>query len=246
MRYGSVPEGRDKSMTHIEYDEAQRLGLPSLIYILDENHPIPPKDVETGPGAEKLKGLKEELTKRHTVSFFTTPDDLKARIMYDVPSQLEKMGVEIADGLVRAEENKRIETPRSPITIRVQQGNWGAPRNSQPGQQIIEVSFHIKMLNSGPPTILDDWALRSVSRRDLTCKLIGFSCGLPNAPSETDVRIVPLPQGGAAAGSVAFEIGGISLPEAGDPRLEWFLECSDAAGKMHSAMIPREHYSPYN
>jgi hypothetical protein len=52
--------------------EAQRLGLSSLIYILNENHPIPAKDVETGPGAEKLQGLKEQLKKRHTVSFFTT------------------------------------------------------------------------------------------------------------------------------------------------------------------------------
>jgi hypothetical protein len=71
MRYGTVPDGHDKSMTHIEYDEAQRLGLPSLIYILNETHPIPSKDVETGPGAEKLQGLKEQITKRHTVSFFT-------------------------------------------------------------------------------------------------------------------------------------------------------------------------------
>jgi hypothetical protein len=39
MRYGSIPDGHDKSMTNIEYDEAQRLGLPSLIYLLNENHP---------------------------------------------------------------------------------------------------------------------------------------------------------------------------------------------------------------
>jgi Domain of unknown function (DUF4062) len=38
MRYGSIPDGHDKSMTNIEYDEAQRLGLPSLIYLLNENH----------------------------------------------------------------------------------------------------------------------------------------------------------------------------------------------------------------
>jgi len=44
MRYGSIPDGHDKSMTNIEYDEAQRLGLPSLIYLLNENHPIPAKD----------------------------------------------------------------------------------------------------------------------------------------------------------------------------------------------------------
>ena len=104
MRYGSVPEGHDKSMTHIEYDEAQRLRLPSLIYILNENQPIPPKDVETGIGAEKLEALKDQLKKRHTVSFFTTPEDLHARIMHDVPTQLESMGVEVASGLVKAEE----------------------------------------------------------------------------------------------------------------------------------------------
>lgn len=104
MRYGSVPEGYDKSMTHIEYDEAQRLGLPSLIYILNENQPIPPKDVETGIGAEKLEALKDQLKKRHTVSFFTTPEDLHARIMHDVPTQLESMGVEVASNLVKEAE----------------------------------------------------------------------------------------------------------------------------------------------
>jgi len=95
MRYGTVPHGHDKSMTHIEYDEAQRLGLPSLIYILNENHLVPARDVETGPGAEKLQSLKEQLKKRHTVSFFTTTEDLQTRIMHDVPSQLGQMGVAI-------------------------------------------------------------------------------------------------------------------------------------------------------
>jgi hypothetical protein len=60
MRYGSIPDGYDRSMTHLEYDEAQRLELPSLIYIIDEeNQPLLPKYIETGPGAEKLRELKE-------------------------------------------------------------------------------------------------------------------------------------------------------------------------------------------
>jgi hypothetical protein len=104
MRYGTIPDGHDRSMTHIEYDEAQRLSLLSLIYILNEDHPIPAKDVETGPGAEKLQALKEILKKRHTVSFFTTPEDLQARIMHDVPTQLAQMGVKIeVDALEKAE-----------------------------------------------------------------------------------------------------------------------------------------------
>lgn len=112
MRYGSVPDGYEKSMTHLEYDEAQRLQLPSLIYIIDENHPIPAKDVETGPGAERLQLLKEHLKKRHLVSFFTTPDDLGARLMHDIPTQLEQMGVEVTGELAKVEEASDLEVLR--------------------------------------------------------------------------------------------------------------------------------------
>jgi hypothetical protein len=105
MRYGTVPDGHDRSMTHIEYDEAQKIGLPSLIYILNENHAIPAKDVETGSGAERLQALKELLKKQHTVSFFTTPEDLQARIMHDVPAQFSQMGVEVeTEALEKVEE----------------------------------------------------------------------------------------------------------------------------------------------
>jgi len=104
MRYGTVPDGHDRSMTHIEYDEAQKIGLPSLIYILNEDHPIPAKDVETGSGAVKLQVLKELLKKRHTVSFFTTPEDLQTRIMHDVPAQLSQMGVEVEAGVLEKVE----------------------------------------------------------------------------------------------------------------------------------------------
>lgn len=49
MRYGSIPDGYERSMTHLEYDEAQRAQLPSLIYLIDEKHqPVLPVHVETG------------------------------------------------------------------------------------------------------------------------------------------------------------------------------------------------------
>ncbi len=96
MRYGTIPDSYERSMTHLEYDEAQKLGLPSLIYIIDEdNQPILPKYVETGEGAKRLKELKGVLTKRHVVSFFTTPDDLAAKILHDVPEALKRIGARI-------------------------------------------------------------------------------------------------------------------------------------------------------
>ncbi|MGA2716429.1 MAG: DUF4062 domain-containing protein [Bryobacteraceae bacterium] len=100
MRYGSVPDGNEKSMTHLEYEQAQAIKLPSLIYLIDEeNQPVLPKDVEFGPGAEKLRSLKETLKRQHTVTFFTTPESLRAGILHDVPELLKSMGAEVGDEL---------------------------------------------------------------------------------------------------------------------------------------------------
>tara|TARA_Y100000294_G_scaffold173756_1_gene190525 strand:- start:2139 stop:2681 length:543 start_codon:yes stop_codon:yes gene_type:complete len=91
MRYGTIPDGYDKSMTHLEYEEAQNQNSPSLIYIIDEdNQPILPKYVEKGEGSERLFKLKQELKKKHVVSFYTTEDNLASKILHDLPPVLEK------------------------------------------------------------------------------------------------------------------------------------------------------------
>ena len=103
MRYGSIPDGQELSMTHLEYKEAQDNKMPSLIYIIDENQPIPPKHVETGVGATKLQKLKESLQKRHLVSFFTTTDDLAAKILHDLPPVLKKFGTKV-EGIIETDD----------------------------------------------------------------------------------------------------------------------------------------------
>jgi hypothetical protein len=96
MRYGSIDPAHGLSITQLEYDEAQRLNMPSLIYLLDEEHqPILQKYVDTGRSAEMLKNLKQRLKKQHVVSFFTTPDDLAKRIVLDVPSLAAQVGAEV-------------------------------------------------------------------------------------------------------------------------------------------------------
>ncbi len=99
MRYGSVDEKSGKSLTHLEYEEAQRIGLPSLIYLLNEElQPVLPKHIEFGEGAEKLQAFKETLCKNHVVSLFTTTNDLVARITRDLPTLVARNGVEIREG----------------------------------------------------------------------------------------------------------------------------------------------------
>jgi len=110
MRYGSIDPESQKSMTHIEYDEAQKLRLPTLIYVIDEEHqPVLPKFVDTGENAKKLSELKEEIKKKYQVSFFTSPDDLAKRVTQDLPSVLEGIGVVLEQEpqtLVQADSNE--------------------------------------------------------------------------------------------------------------------------------------------
>lgn len=85
MRYGSVDPISGKSLTHLEYEEAQALRLPRLIYIIDEDtHPVLPKHVETGPAATQLAALKSILKKSHVVQFFSSAEDLAAKVTQDV------------------------------------------------------------------------------------------------------------------------------------------------------------------
>ncbi len=100
MRYGSIPDGYNHSMTHLEYNEAQEQDLPCLIYLIHtDKQAVLPRHVETGEGAEKLEKLKSLLCGRHTVSFFTTPDDLAAKILHDLPPVLNGIGATIEDKL---------------------------------------------------------------------------------------------------------------------------------------------------
>lgn len=96
MKYGSVDRETGKSMTHLEYDEAQKIGLPSFIYLIDENNqPVIPKSVDTGENAEKLCKLKEVLKTAHIVSFFTTPDSLSRGVTEDLKPRTTGIKVEI-------------------------------------------------------------------------------------------------------------------------------------------------------
>jgi hypothetical protein len=85
MRYGYTDPESGKSLTQLEYEEAQAMRLPSLIYVIDEDsHPVLPKHVETGASAQKLSDLKASLKKYHVVNFFSSPEDLAAKVTQDL------------------------------------------------------------------------------------------------------------------------------------------------------------------
>jgi len=79
-RYGTVPTGCDLSITEMEYDRAVELGKPRLVFFIHEDHPVRVSDVETGPGAEKLKALKARIAEQRVAAFFKSPEDLRSHV----------------------------------------------------------------------------------------------------------------------------------------------------------------------
>ncbi|MGI9485747.1 MAG: hypothetical protein ACR2RF_07675 [Geminicoccaceae bacterium] len=57
----------------MEHERAVAANKPRLIYVMGENHPVPP---EMGGGAEKLKALKARIQKDVVAGTFKQPLDL--------------------------------------------------------------------------------------------------------------------------------------------------------------------------
>lgn len=106
MRYGSIDEESGLSYSQLEYNEAIKNKIPTLIYIMDENYPIPFKNVDIGINAEKLSDFKKVLKKKHTVSFFTTPEDLGQKIVHDLIETLSSID-QIEMRQISNEDNKK-------------------------------------------------------------------------------------------------------------------------------------------
>ncbi|MCZ6676345.1 MAG: DUF4062 domain-containing protein, partial [Candidatus Poribacteria bacterium] len=73
-RYGFMPPGEKKSITRLEYELARKLGKDCLCFIVNDNHPWPPKLIE-GDKAKELQEFLELVNKEVVTTSFTTPVD---------------------------------------------------------------------------------------------------------------------------------------------------------------------------
>ena len=80
-RYGYIPKGYNISVTEMEYNRAVERGIPRLIFLMDQDHPVKPADVETGEGAVKIEALKKRLKAERVVNFFKSPAELQAEVI---------------------------------------------------------------------------------------------------------------------------------------------------------------------
>ena len=91
-RYGFIPPGYDRSITELEYRQAEALGKPCLIFLLDEEAPWPRVHIDRGADAEKIEALRKELVIRHMCSTFSGPGDLAALVTAAVANCLADIG----------------------------------------------------------------------------------------------------------------------------------------------------------
>jgi hypothetical protein len=79
-RYGHIPKRHNKSITHLEYEEARKAGKECLIFLLDEEADWSVKKIDKGEKREKIERLRSELQESHGVSFFSNADELSSLV----------------------------------------------------------------------------------------------------------------------------------------------------------------------
>ncbi len=81
-RYGTVPTGSKISVTEQEYLHATSKKIPILVFVVDENHPWPPKSMDKN--LTKIKKFKSKATAEHTPEYFTSPDNLASKVLSSI------------------------------------------------------------------------------------------------------------------------------------------------------------------
>jgi hypothetical protein len=81
-RYGYVPPDQERSITELEFRQAQQSRKPCLLFLLHEEAPWPRKLLDRN--LEPIEGLRAELARDYIVNFFRTPDDLAAAVSVSV------------------------------------------------------------------------------------------------------------------------------------------------------------------
>jgi hypothetical protein len=88
-RYGYVPPGSEKSVTELEYDEAERTGLPRLVFVVAPEYGGYPlieanRDDTDGSQAIRLRRFLDRVAVDRVWDTFTTPEHLANRVAFAV------------------------------------------------------------------------------------------------------------------------------------------------------------------
>jgi len=80
-RYGYIPLGETKSITHLEFEHAVRSNKHCLIFLLDDKALWPVLHVDRGPAAAKVDELRRIVSAAYLCKFFTSADQLALQVV---------------------------------------------------------------------------------------------------------------------------------------------------------------------
>ena len=102
-RYGFIPPGSDISITEAEFDYARKSNKPIFCFVVDEDHPWPPKMIEDGLAKTKLQTFKAKVSSGVVRDKFTTPQDLALKLATAIGRYLAQKTPTIQDANPYAE-----------------------------------------------------------------------------------------------------------------------------------------------
>ncbi|MEU7960167.1 HEAT repeat domain-containing protein [Micromonospora humida] len=79
-RYGFRPPGQTSSITELEYRAALAAGKPCLVFLLAEDAHWPGRMMDRGDDGDRIVDLRRELQEHHLCDFFSSVDDLTAKV----------------------------------------------------------------------------------------------------------------------------------------------------------------------
>jgi hypothetical protein len=107
-RYGYIPKGSDKSIAEMEYQRAKERGIPTLLFLMGDDHPVKASDVETGVGAEKLQSLKNVLKSERVVGFFNSPEELRGEIINALILLLPELEARLEEATKKTKKHREV------------------------------------------------------------------------------------------------------------------------------------------
>lgn len=87
-RYGYIPPESHSSITEQEFVQAKTHNKAIFCFLVNEDHPWPPKMIEEEPGKSKLRAFKAMISGGLVIDSFTTPEDLAFKIATSVGGYL--------------------------------------------------------------------------------------------------------------------------------------------------------------
>jgi Domain of unknown function (DUF4062) len=95
-RYGFIPPGKDKSVTELEYRRARDNGKKCLVLLLDKKASWPVERIEFA-AMGRIEALREELQQEAMTAFFTSGQDIGARVAEALSNWEKSLGSKLEE-----------------------------------------------------------------------------------------------------------------------------------------------------